>query len=264
MATARAVLAPVTKGETMTHCKLILLMMALGLLLPGCGPEAEEEVEGDEPGECADGTDNDQDGVADCDDSGCGADAACAGDDDDDAADDDDVVDDDDVADDDDVVDDDDVADDDDVVDDDDAVDLCATAVPCMGGFNIQNSFDLDEVAVCESVSGNLVINGGGWLSNLDDLSCLTSVNGELSVYGSAILTNLDGLSGLTSVGGDLYVYQNTVLTSLDGLSGVTSVGGNLTIQTNPQLCQSLVDAFVAACTVGGSVLDLSGNNDGC
>ena len=66
---------------------LFLTPMALCLLLavPGC----DADVEGDEAGECSDGTDNDQDGVADCDDDGCAADSACAGDDDDSGDDDD-------------------------------------------------------------------------------------------------------------------------------------------------------------------------------
>lgn len=51
---------------------------------------AVEELEGDEDGECSDGTDNDQDGFTDCADPGCAADLACAGDDDDATGDDDD------------------------------------------------------------------------------------------------------------------------------------------------------------------------------
>jgi hypothetical protein len=60
----------------------VLLCSVLGLSVAFAG--CDGDVEGDEPGECSDGTDNDQDGVADCDDSGCGADAACIGGDDDD------------------------------------------------------------------------------------------------------------------------------------------------------------------------------------
>ena len=72
---------------------LLLPSLALSLLclLPAC----DAELEGDEPGECGDGTDNDQDGVADCNDDGCAADATCAGDDDDSTGDDDSADDDD-------------------------------------------------------------------------------------------------------------------------------------------------------------------------
>ena len=76
--------------------------------------------EGDEPGECTDGADNDQDGLFDCNDEGCQGSPDCdgTGDDDDDDDDDDDTSGDDDDDDDDTSGDDDD--DDDDSADDDD------------------------------------------------------------------------------------------------------------------------------------------------
>ena len=79
--------------------KSSMLLLLAALLVTGC-PPADEEVEGDEVGECSDGVDNDQDGAADCADAGCVADLDCAGDDDDDDAtgDDDDATGDDDDA----------------------------------------------------------------------------------------------------------------------------------------------------------------------
>ena len=78
-------------------------LLALGLT--GCN----EDIEGNEPGECSDGADNDSDSYFDCNDSDCyGAPDCLNGGDDDDAADDDDATDDDDAADDDDATDDDD------------------------------------------------------------------------------------------------------------------------------------------------------------
>jgi hypothetical protein len=96
------------------------------LLLPAC-PERERadddtgggDYEGDEPGECDDGADNDQDGWYDCDDQDCANSPDCQGGDDD-AADDDASADDDDTAGDDDTADDD--TDDDDTADDDEVV----------------------------------------------------------------------------------------------------------------------------------------------
>ena len=62
------------------------------LLAPACallaGDDDDDFVpvlyEGDEPGECTDGADNDQDGLFDCNDPGCAGSPDCAGDDDDD------------------------------------------------------------------------------------------------------------------------------------------------------------------------------------
>jgi len=76
---------------------LVLLVLPLGA--------CPADLEGDDPGECSDGADNDRDLLFDCDDPDCVASPACDG-----------VVDDDDSS----NVDDDDVSDDDDGVDDDD------------------------------------------------------------------------------------------------------------------------------------------------
>ncbi len=102
---------------------LALLLPVLALLLTACptrsSDEPDEEFEGDEPGECSDGADNDRDGFYDCDDQDCWSSPDCTGDDDDSTGDDDDVQPDDDDA----QPDDDDVQPDDDDVqpDDDDA-----------------------------------------------------------------------------------------------------------------------------------------------
>ncbi len=53
-------------------------------------PNGDDEFEGDDEGECGDGTDNDRDGFFDCDDQDCFGAPECQGDDDDSAADDDD------------------------------------------------------------------------------------------------------------------------------------------------------------------------------
>ena len=98
---------------------IYLLLAACALLFAwGCEGDDDdfsdgEEYEGNEPGECSDGADNDSDGLFDCDDPGCEGSADCPGDDDDD---DDDSADDDD----DDTDDDDDDDDDNDTDDDDD------------------------------------------------------------------------------------------------------------------------------------------------
>ena len=93
---------------------LLLALLFSSLACPAC-----EDIEGNDPGECDDGADNDSDGYFDCGDSDCfGAPVCTDGGDDDDATSDDDDA----TADDDDVVDDDDDAtsDDDDATADDD------------------------------------------------------------------------------------------------------------------------------------------------
>ena len=77
------------------------LLLAVCAVLSALGPGCSEDVEGDVPGECSDGADNDSDGYFDCLDHDCSGAPACANqddDDDDDIADDDDSDDDDDSA----------------------------------------------------------------------------------------------------------------------------------------------------------------------
>ena len=74
-----------------------LILLAFVMLLPAC---PAEDIEGNQPGECSDGADNDSDGYFDCNDSNCYGAPDCLGDDDDDDAssDDDDTSSDDDDA----------------------------------------------------------------------------------------------------------------------------------------------------------------------
>jgi hypothetical protein len=52
---------------------LVLGVLSLLVAITGC----DTDVEGDEPGECSDGADNDRDGAFDCDDSNCAGAPAC-------------------------------------------------------------------------------------------------------------------------------------------------------------------------------------------
>jgi len=142
----------------------VILPLIFSLLCAGLAGCEEAplppEVEGDEPGECADGTDNDQDGAADCDDEGCAVDAACTGDDDDTADDDDSAGDDDDSAGDDD----DSAGDDDDSAGDDD--DSASSGEHCIDsdedGFCLEVDCDDNTAAInpdaaetCDDVDNN-------------------------------------------------------------------------------------------------------------
>ncbi len=142
------------------RCWMILLLAGV---LAGC---PVDDYEGDAPGECADGADNDRDGAYDCDDPDCAESPDCAGDDDD-------AVDDDDVADDDDAVGDDDDAagdDDDSVADDDDAAgddDDAAGDDDDAAGDDDDASGDDDDAAVSTTVVlvQNLLPEGCTWTS---------------------------------------------------------------------------------------------------
>jgi len=132
----------------------------------------------------------------------------------------------------------------------------------CSGDFHIQSQMDLDKVANCERISGNLVIYDNEALTNIDGLSNLRNVEGYLYIEGNSALTNLDGLSGLRYVHWNAEIKDNAVLTNLDGLSRLTTVGGDLHVYDNPSLCQSFVDAFLAL--FPDNITSFGDNDDSC
>jgi len=77
-------------------------------------------------------------------------------------------------------------------------------------------------------------------------------------------LTQVDGLVSLTSVGERLGITNNTALVSVAGLANLSLLDGDLLIHDNPGLCQALVDAFIAACTIAGSVQNICCNDSAC
>jgi len=134
---------------------------------------------------------------------------------------------------------------------------------PCAGDIYAHTVADVEALAGCEVITGDLTFGGGGQLSHVDSLANLTSVEGALYVYNNNALTNVDGLANLTNVGLYLRISGNASLTNIDGLSNLVSVGDYVDIFDNPVLCQSSIDAFVAGCTIGGSA-EIAGNLPGC
>lgn len=208
----------------MTSCLRQLLLVALCvaacLSWSSC---AGTDLEGDDPGECSDGADNDEDSLFDCDDPDCSSQAACAPlQDDDDSADGDD---DDDSAGDD---------DDDSVGDDDDSASICQ---PCAGDLTISTDVDVAAAAHCSSIEGSLVISDAP-AQFAGALSCLTEVVEDLRVEANTNLQSLLFLSSLASVGDDLSFEDNDALLSVSGMSSLQQVGGDLRIEDNNQLTE--------------------------
>ncbi len=132
----------------------------------------------------------------------------------------------------------------------------------CSGDFHIQSQMDLDRVANCESISGDLVIYDNEALTNLDELSNLRNVEGYLYIEGNSALTNLDGLSSLRYVHWNAEIKDNAALTNLNGLSRLTTVGGDLHVYDNPSLCQSLVESFLEL--FPDNTTSFGNNDDSC
>jgi hypothetical protein len=108
---------------------------------------------------------------------------------------------------------------------------------------------------------GSLMIESSPNLSDLKGLEALAEVNWFRLKYVG--ISSLEGLSGLNTVGGACDILECANLTDLSGMSSLTSIGGSVEWTGNDILCQSVVDAFLATVTVGGSVTT-SGNNGVC
>ena len=228
----------------MTGYQFLSLALCL-CVLPACGdkedtgPQPPVEYEGDEAGECTDGADNDQDGLFDCDDEGCQGSPDCGEADADTDAD----TDSDSDADSD--------ADTDADTDADSDADTDVVCIPCKGNFAITNSFDLEEAARCERISGYLYLTGQDWLSDIE-LPCLEEVGGRLYIYDNTAISTLAGLSSLQAVGGGLDIGENDALGSVEGLSSLASIGGDLTVDGNDILAD--LNGLSGLQSVGGTI----------
>jgi len=228
---------------------LSVLFALAPLSLVSCGEKVDTalEHEGDDAGECSDDADNDRDGLFDCDDPDCAGASSCS--EGDTATDSDSDSDTDSDA---------DTDADTDADADADTDAACEDAEPCLGDYDVENGGDLEEVFLCESVTGYLLLEEQDWLTSLD-LPCLENLGYHLSIYDNDSLTSLDlhslatagggmdirsndalssleGLSGLATVDDDLSIYDNDSLTSLEGLSSLTTVGRGLLIYDNASL----------------------------
>ncbi len=196
------------------------LLFGLVLMPTGCPERTDDDddaapAEGDDPGECSDGADNDADGLFDCDDPDCAGSPDCQGDDDDAQPDDDDVQ-----PDDDDVQPDDDDAkgDDDDATDDDDSGggdDDDAAPVGCPGGAQTvtesegnneppnANSFTATGSALC--ISGSALCGPVSAEEDYDDTDFFSIT---LPSPGATVAMNMSWTNG--NADGDSFAWEGT------------------------------------------------------
>ncbi len=104
----------------------------------------------------------------------------------------------------------------------------------------------------CDSLSGDLFINGNNNITDITDLSFISYVGGDLKFENSNSITSLDGLQNITGVGGDLRIYNNQKLENIDALSLVDTVFGQLNISYNDSLSQlnGIIDIAMIATNI--------------
>lgn len=122
----------------------------------------------------------------------------------------------------------------------------------CTGEFKIETNEDLSLVAGCQSIEGDLNIDGIDQ-NDLIALHSLESVSGDLWFFRVTNLTNMHGLENLQSIGGGLIISYNDTLENIDALASLNSIGETLTMTNNPLL--SNLSGFSSLHTIGGSIL---------
>ncbi len=99
----------------------------------------------------------------------------------------------------------------------------------------ISGAEDLNRLAGCEEVAGNMVI-GGTDLEGLPGLEHIRTIAGSLTITSNRNLAALGGLERLSVIGRDLRIEFNASLKDLSGLERIVDVGGYCSISNNPSL----------------------------
>ncbi|MCU0350243.1 MAG: T9SS type A sorting domain-containing protein [Flavobacterium sp.] len=145
------------------------------------------------------------------------------------------------------------------------------------GNVTLTTQAEVDALASCTSISGNLTINGGGNSLNLAPLNNITSITGTLFITGLSnnqvnIFPNLTtvgngiaiqnntfqqfgGLNAFTTLtAGNIQFIGNSQLTTISGFGSLNSLtSGNLAFATNTNL--ETVNAFSNLQTVNGLLI---------
>lgn len=140
------------------------------------------------------------------------------------------------------------------------------------GNVTLTTQAEVDALASCTTITGNLTINGGGNALNLAPLNGITSISGNLQITGvssniSNFLPNLTsiggyirvlsnsfasfgGLNSLTTVNNEIAFRYNTTLTTISGFGNITNINSFLIFDGNTNL--SSINAFGNLNTVDG------------
>lgn len=150
------------------------------------------------------------------------------------------------------------------------------TPPPCpTGDVTLTTQAEVDALASCTSINGNLTINGGGNSLDFSPLNGITSISGNLQITGvssnvsnflpnltsigghirvlSNSFTSFGGFSSLTTVNNEIAFRYNTTLTTISGFGNITNINSFLIFDGNTNL--SSINAFGNLNTVDGFLL---------
>ena len=133
---------------------------------------------------------------------------------------------------------------------------FCADAKCPSGDVSLQTQTEVDAFTsaffLCDSIPGNLIIEGGNSISDLTGLTFITHVLGDLVIRNSYQLSDLKGFDQLTKIQGDLRI-ENTRIDSLGFLDSLTAIGGDFRIFNNDSL--TFINGLNQLLTIGADLI---------
>lgn len=111
-------------------------------------------------------------------------------------------------------------------------------ATTCMGDVILTNQNMINSFVVCDTVDGNLIIDGSMMptITDLSNLNGIKVVTGRLMVDNTNLIS-LNGLQSLVEIN-NLVIQFNNNLTDINALAGVNITTGAIVIQSNGALGQ--------------------------
>ncbi len=106
----------------------------------------------------------------------------------------------------------------------------------CEGNFFITTTADLTNLARCNVITGDLVIQNVAGLTSLTTLENLVNIGGNLVLSVNPNLRWLNGLNNLQHIGGGIEFFKNYSLEGINTLGKLTRINGRLRINRNPLL----------------------------
>lgn len=85
----------------------------------------------------------------------------------------------------------------------------------------------------CDSIIGNLNIEGGNSINNISGLSFITYIGGSLTIHNNNLLTTLSGFNNLQKVNWALRIENNAALTNMTQLKRLKHIGNELRLVNN-------------------------------
>ncbi len=124
------------------------------------------------------------------------------------------------------------------------------------GSIALSTQAEVNALAACTHITGNLFINGGGGVLDLTPLNNITTIDGFLAIQNiQNDQTNI--FQNLTFIGGELRI-RNNIFNSISGFSNVTSILGGIQISQNLNI--NVLSLFGSLSNLSGAV-QFIGNN---